>query len=72
MAKTSAPMNESTNIQQPEKIIVKEESDTVIPVLKAPTSEPDPSLKPTERNPGRKQPTRASKRNVGYVKRLLT
>jgi hypothetical protein len=67
MAKASAPINGPTTIQ-PAQVIVKEESDIVIPAPMAPTSESDPGAKSTERNPARKQPTRASKRNVGYVR----
>ncbi|KAN0128524.1 hypothetical protein V8E53_013731 [Lactarius tabidus] len=71
MAKASAPMNEPTTIQQPAQVIVKEESDIVIPLPKAPTSESDPGAKSAERNPERKQPKRASKRNIGYSASLF-
>ena len=76
MAKTSAPTNKPTTIQQPVQVIIKDEPDSqkcpdlVIPAPMAATSESDPGAKSTERGPERKQPTRASKRNVGYVRRL--
>jgi len=77
MAKPNAPTNEHTTIHQPAQVIVKEEfdgqkcSDIVIPAPKAPSSESDPGAKSTERNPERRQPTRASKRNVGYSASLF-
>ena len=73
MAKASVPMNGPTTIQ-PAQVIIKEEldsqncSDIVIPAPMAPTSESEPGAKSIERNPARKQPTRASKRNIGYVR----
>ncbi len=77
MAKTGAPNNEFTTMQQSIQGIVKDEpddqkcSDAAIPAPTAPTSEPGPSAKSIgEKNPERKQPTRASKRNVGYVRRF--
>lgn len=79
MTKPSAPTNESTTIQtEPAQVIAMDAldsqkcSDTVMPAPTAPTlSESDPGAKSAERNPERKQPTRASKRNVGYSASLF-
>ncbi|KAI9466051.1 hypothetical protein BJY52DRAFT_1239015 [Lactarius psammicola] len=78
MAKPSAPTNEPTITQQLAQVVTEDASDsqkcldTVIPAPTAPTpSESDPGAKSNEKNPERKQPTRASKRNVGYAASLF-
>ncbi|KAH9001425.1 hypothetical protein EDB92DRAFT_1826587 [Lactarius akahatsu] len=78
MARTSAPTDDPTTIQQPAQVVAEDAPDsqkcldTVIPAPTAPTpSESDPGTKSNERNPERKQPTRASKRNVGYSASLF-
>ncbi|KAH9180392.1 hypothetical protein EDB89DRAFT_1918966 [Lactarius sanguifluus] len=78
MARTSAPTDDPTTIQQPAQVVAEDAPDSqkcldnVIPAPTAPTpSESDPGTKSNERNPERKQPTRASKRNVGYSASLF-